>query len=540
MSGPTSKSGRVSLVGAGPGDPDLLTLAGRDQLAAADVVVYDRLIDPALLRHAPAQAELRYVGKASGEHSVPQEEIADLLIDRARAGKRVVRLKGGDPFVFGRGGEEAEALAAAGLAFDVVPGISSTIAAAAYAGIPLTHRDAASSFAAVTGHEDAAKSESTIDWGCLSTATDTLVVLMGLRALPAIAARLIEEGRSPDTPAAAIASGTTPRQRVVSASLATLADAVTAAKLESPVLTVVGQVVRYRETLRWYDSPHDRPLFGKSVLVTRSRDQASKMVDQLRREGAEPLELPTLEIVAVDTSPADSGAGQAPIDKAIDDLAGGSYDWVIFTSANGVHFFFERLTTIEADCMAIDARIFAGSKIAVIGSETANALSDFGLRADVIPERFVAESLLDALAEHELRDSRILLARAAEARDALPDGLRQRGATVDDVPLYETRRPAQPDPTIIARLEAGSVEIATFSASSAVRGCLEILDGRLELLQHVFIACIGPVTAQTAIGAGLHVDLVSEVHTIPGLVDALRARFANPSEPTPEGVQPHA
>jgi len=523
--------GLVSLVGAGPGDPDLLTLAGRDRLAAADVVVYDRLIDPTLLRHAPARAELRYVGKASGDHSVPQEKIVDLLIDRARSGKCVVRLKGGDPFVFGRGGEEAEALAEAGLAFDIVPGISSAIAAAAYAGIPLTHRDASSSFAAVTGHEDAAKSESTIDWGRLSTATDTLVVLMGLRALPAIAARLIEEGRSPDTPAAAIASGTTPRQRVVSATLATLAEAVAEAKLESPVLTVVGEVVRYRATLRWYDSTRERPLFGKSVLVTRSRAQASRMVERLRREGAEPLEFPTIEIV-----PSEPG----PIDQAIDDLAGGAYDWVIFTSANGVRLFFERLATIDADGMEIDARIFAGSEIAVIGSETAAALNDHGLRADVIPERFVAESLLEAFAQHELRDIRILLARAAEARDTLPDGLRQRGASVDDVALYENRHPTQADPEVIARLKAGSVEIATFSASSTVRGCLEMLDGRAELLRNAFIACIGPVTAQTAIDAGLHVDLVSEVHTIPGLIDALRTHFANPSEPKREGVQPHA
>ncbi len=527
-------SGLVSLVGAGPGDPDLLTLAGRDRIAAADVVVYDRLIDPTLLRHAPSQAELRYVGKASGQHAVPQEEIADLLIARARAGKRVVRLKGGDPFVFGRGGEEAEALAEAGLAFDIVPGISSAIAAAAYAGIPLTHRDASSSFAAVTGHEGAAKSKSTIDWGQLSTATDTLVVLMGLRALSTIATRLIAEGRSPNTPAAAIDSGTTPRQRVVTATLATLPAAVAEAKLESPVLTVIGEVVRYRERLRWFDSNRQRPLFGKSVLVTRSRTQASKMVDQLRREGAEPLELPTIEIV-VAPIPATTRTIQAPIDKAIDKLAGGSYDWLIFTSANGVRLFFERLNTLE-----IDARIFAGSEIAVIGSETAKTLSDYGLRADVVPEHFVAESLLDAFSGHELHNSRILLARAAHARNTLPEGLRRRGATVDVVPIYETRRPRKPDPTIIARLETGSVEIATFSASSTVRGCVEMLHGRLELLENVFVACIGPVTAQTAIDAGLRVDLVSNVHTIPGLIDALRAHFAAPGESKREGVKPHA
>ena len=443
----------------------------------------------------------------------------------------MVRLKGGDPFVFGRGGEEAEALAEAGLAFDVVPGVSSVMAAAAYAGIPLTHRDASSSFAAVTGHEGAAKSESTIDWGHLSTATDTLIVLMGLRVLPAIAARLIEKGRSPDTPAASIASGTTPRQRVVSATLGTLADAVAAADLESPVLTIVGDVVRYRETLRWFDSAQQRPLFGKSVLVTRSRAQASQMVDQLRREGAEPLEFPTIEIVPTDPGPAE---------QAIDDLGGGAYDWVIFTSANGVRIFFERL-----DAMEIDSRIFAASEIAVIGSETSNALRAHGLMADLIPETFVAESLLEAFAEHELSNSRILLARAAQARDILPDGLRQRGATVDDVPLYEARRPAQPDPVIIARLRADRVEIATFSASSTVRGCLEMLDGRTELLDNVFIACIGPVTAQTAIGAGLHVDLISDLHTIPGLIDALRAHFSTPTLPTleaqhPKGASPHA
>ena len=502
-------SGFVSLVGAGPGDPGLITVAGLDRLRRAEVVVYDRLAHPSLLAAVPADAERIYVGKAAADHAVPQDQIGQLLVDRARAGRRVVRLKGGDPFVFGRGGEEAEDLVAAGIDFDVVPGITSAIAVPAYAGIPITHRDAASSFAVITGHEAPGKARSRINWAALATGVDTLVFLMGRRALPDIAAQLIAEGRDPATPAAAIEWGTTPRQRTVSAPLADLPAAADAAALESPTVIVVGDVAALRNRLRWRD---DTPLFGKRVLVTRTRDQASALAGALLQEGAEPIELPTIEIVPRDPAPAIAAAGR---------LSSGAYDWVIFTSVNGVAQFWRALQSAGHD-----ARAFAGVRIAAIGPATVDALAAHGLRADVAPERSVAEGLLEAMAETQDRDAfanaRVLLPRAAGGRDLLVDWLCERGAEIDDLPVYESRRPATPDADVLARIEAGEIDVATFTASSTVRGCLDLLNGRRELLRDVTIACIGPITAQTAEEAGLHVDIVAAEHTIPGLVAALR------------------
>ena len=366
--GGSEGSGRVSLVGAGPGDPGLITVAGRERLRRADVVVYDRLAHPALVAEAPADAERIYVGKASADHAVPQEEIGRLLVDRARAGKRVVRLKGGDPFVFGRGGEEADDLVAAGVEFDVVPGITSAIAVPAYAGIPITHRDAASSFAVVTGHEAPGKPASRIDWAALATGVDTLVFLMGRRALAEIAAQLIAEGRDPATPAAAIEWGTTPRQRTVAAPLAELADAAEVAALSPPTVIVVGDVVALRERLRWYD---DRPLFGKRVLVTRTRAQAGKLSSALWDAGAEPIEFPAIEIVPRDLAPAVAAATR---------LAAGHYDWAVFTSANGVAAFWR-----ATEAAGFDARAFGGVRLAAIGPATVDALAAHGLRTDVAP-----------------------------------------------------------------------------------------------------------------------------------------------------------
>ncbi|MEE9276796.1 MAG: uroporphyrinogen-III C-methyltransferase [Dehalococcoidia bacterium] len=500
--------GFVSLVGAGPGDPGLITVAGRERLRNADVVVFDRLASPALLTEIRPDAERIDVGKAASAHTLPQEQIGRLLVARARAGKRVVRLKGGDPFVFGRGGEEAQELAEAGIEFEIVPGVTSAVAVPAYAGIPLTHRSLASSFAVITGHEDPTKNESTIDWAGVARGADTLLFLMGRSAIGEITARLVAEGRNPATPAAAIQWGTTPRQRCVTASLETLPSEVERAGLEPPVVIVVGEVVRLRERLRWFEQ---RPLFGKRVLVTRTREQASVLVRYLAEEGAEPLELPAIEIV-----PADA----APICDAVASLAAGDYQWVVFTSANGVHHFFRHLVEQE-----LDSRAFAGARVAVIGSETAQALRSYGLRADLAPERFVAEALVERFSEEPLADTRILLARAAHARDLLPGALRERGAHVDDVALYAAQRPTTPNQDIVRRLEAGDVDIATFTASSTVTGCLDLLAGRTEPLEKAFIACIGPVTAQTAREAGLRVDLVSEVHTIPGLVSALRTHY---------------
>lgn len=506
--GETGAAGFVSLVGAGPGDPELITLAGVARLRRADVVVYDRLAHPALVGEAPRGAERIYVGKAASDHAVPQDQIGRLLVDRARAGKNVVRLKGGDPFVFGRGGEEAEDLVAAGIEFDVVPGITSAVAVPAYAGIPITHREAASSFAVVTGHEATDRAESRIDWGALANGVDTVVFLMGRRALAEIAQRLIAEGRDPQTPAAAIEWGTTPAQRTITAPLLNLAAAADAAGLAPPTVIVVGDVVGLRERLRWRDRG---PLFGKRVLVTRTRAQASALSTALRAAGAESLEFPASEIVAVDPAPATAAAAR---------LAAGGYDWVVFSSANGVEWFWCALETA-----GLDTRAFGGVRLAAIGPATVEALGRRGLRSDVVPERFVAEALADALEAQITSGERVLLPRAAGARDVLPLRLQACGAQVDDLPVYESRRPTTPDPAVLARLEAGEIDIATFTASSTVRGCLALLDGRAELLRDVTIACIGPVTARTAAEAGLGVDLVAEEHTIAGLVSGLSDFF---------------
>ncbi len=504
----SDSAGFVSLVGAGPGDPGLITVRGRERLGRADVVVYDRLASKALLGVVRPEAERINVGKASSAHTVPQDQIGQLLVDRAQQGKYVVRLKGGDPFVFGRGGEEAGDLADAGIDFEIVPGVTSALAVPAYAGIPVTHRTVASSFAVITGHEDEAKSESSIDWARVAHGADTLIFLMGRRAMPEIVARLMAEGRDAATPAAAIEWGTTPNQRTVTATLDTLIERVEATNLQAPVVIVVGDVVTLRGRLQWFDR---RPLFGKRVLVTRTRAQASALVRRLSDEGAEALELPTIEVVAADA---------APIQEACRRLAEGQYNWTIFTSANGVGEFFRNLRAAN-----LDSRAFGATRIAVIGAETARALEPHGLRADVVPPTFVAEALLDALSGEIQAGSRVLLARAAEARDVLPRELRARGAIVDEVSLYATRRPEAPDAEIVRRIEAGEIDVATFTASSTVNGCIALLDGRAELLDNVLVACIGPITAQTARDAGLTVGLVSETHTIAGLVGALRDHY---------------
>ncbi|HET8628114.1 MAG TPA: uroporphyrinogen-III C-methyltransferase [Thermomicrobiales bacterium] len=513
----TRHSSLVSLVGAGPGDAGLLTVRGLERLRAAEVVVYDRLLDPRLLDEAPADAERIYVGKEPGRHALRQDEINALLVARGLAGRRVVRLKGGDPFVFGRGGEEAEALAAAGVHFEVVPGVTSAVAAPAYAGIPVTHRDATSAVTIVTGHEDPAREGSRLDWDALAR-SGTLVFLMGVGNLPAIAARLVERGRPADTPAAAIEWGTWARQRVVTGTLAGLHDAVTAAGLGSPATIVVGEVARLRERLRWFDDPARRPLLGKRVLVTRARAQASELSRALADLGAIPAELPAIRFA----DPED----YAPVDAAIADLA--AYGWVIFTSANSVARFFARLCGAGKD-----ARALAGARLVAIGSGTARALADQGLVADIVPERFVAEAVVERLTREDLAGARVLLPRAAEARDVLPRELARLGATVDVVPVYRTVQ-APPDPALLAALAAGEIDIVTFTSSSTVTNLVALIeetaDGRRRTaegrdpLGGALVACIGPVTAQTARERGLRVDVVAAEHSIPGLVAALVER----------------
>ncbi len=502
----------VSLVGAGPGDPSLITIGGAARLAEADVIVYDRLANPALLAHARADAERIYAGKEPDRHALTQDQINALLVEHGLAGKRVVRLKGGDPFVFGRGGEEAEALAAAGVPFEIIPGVTSAIAAPAYAGIPVTHRALASSFAVVTAHEDPAKDASSIDWPRLATGVDTLLFLMGLERLPQIVARLIEHGRAASTPVAVIEWGTLPRQRVVSGTLETIAAAVRDAGIGAPAVTVVGEVVRLRDGLRWFDM---RPLFGKRVLVTRTRDQASALSTELQAHGAEPIELPTIEL----TPSFDARA----VASAIEDLRTAGYGWVIFSSPNAVDEFMRHLR--EA---GLDVRAFGRTQIAAMGSGTRQPLAQSRLRADIVPQRFVAEGLLDAFSSRVMRGQRVLLPRAEGARPQIVDGLEAMGARVDELTLYRSDVPASPDAEGLRRLRAGEIDIATFASSSSVRNLVEMLGGDTAPLRATTIAAIGPITAQAVRDAGLEVGVTAEEYSIDGLVAALVEQFTPP------------
>jgi uroporphyrinogen III methyltransferase/synthase len=482
----------VYLVGTGPGDPGLMTSRALELIAAADVIVYDRLIPATALDGARQDALLLYAGKEGGGPSMPQEEIDAMLIEHGHAGREVVRLKGGDPFVFGRGGEEAEALRAAGIAFEVVPGVTAGVAAPAYAGIPVTHRDAASAVAFVTGHEDPSKPESALDWRALAAFPGTLVVYMGVRRLASIAEQLIAGGRAAEQPAAVIERGTFDDQRVVTATLASIAASATERGIRAPAIAVFGDVVALRERLRWFE---ERPLSGVSVAVTRARAQASGLASRLRALGAEVVEAPAIRI--------------SPLEGWLPDLR--SYDLVCLTSPNGVRLLFERMASA-----AVDARALSGARVAAIGPGTAAALRERGVLADVVPERFVAEGLIEALADVPVE--RALVARAAEARDVLPDALRERGAEVDVVPLYETVAESLSDEQLQA---VASADYVTFTSSSTVRFLFEAIDGRVRLRAR--LVSIGPVTSEALRERGFDPDVEAKRHDIDGLVEALLA-----------------
>ncbi len=508
----SARAGIVYLVGAGPGDPGLMTARSLELIATADAIFYDRLIPRGALGGARADAELVYVGKAPPEvprlehpyghlshgTSVSQGETNGRLVEAARAGKSVVRLKGGDPFVFGRGGEEGEALRAAGVEFEVVPGVTAGIAASAYAGIPVTHRDDASAVAFVTGHEDPEKAETALDWEALARFPGTLVFYMGVKQLADNAAALIAAGRDRDEPAAAVERGTMAGQRTVVATLATLAEAVEREGVRAPALIVVGPVVARREALAWLER---RPLHGRRIVVTRARAQASGLAATLRSLGAEVVELPAIRI--------EPRTESEEVRNAVKRI--GEYALICLTSPNGVRVLFEALSAAGLDARALGT-------VAAIGPGTARALSERGISADVVPRRFVAEGLIEALADVEIQGRRVLVARAAEAREVLPDALRERGADVDVIALYETVREAPSEETVEA---AQAADYVTFTSSSTVRNLTEALGQRFPAAAR--IVSIGPVTSEAAREAGLEVHVEAERHDVDGLLAALLA-----------------
>ncbi|PYT30293.1 MAG: uroporphyrinogen-III C-methyltransferase [Acidobacteria bacterium] len=485
----------VSLVGAGPGDPDLITCKGRHVLEQADAVLYDHLANEALLRLAPPHAELLYVGKKKSVHAFTQEEICRMMIERARRGLAVVRLKGGDPFIFGRGGEEAETLAEAGIPFEIVPGVTSPLGIAAYTGVPLTHRDHTSVVTFVTGHGVAH-----IDWDKVGHA-ETLVIFMGLTTFAEIAHEVIQRGRSPETPAMAVRWGTRRDQETIVGTLATLPDLIQRRGLKPPATIIVGEVVRLREKLNWFER---LPLFGRRIVITRAREQAGSLGEKLGTLGAEVLELPSIEIVPA--------SDYGPLDRAIADL--GAYEWLIFTSVNGVRFFLERLDASKCDLRALRARI------CVIGEATKSAIESLHLKVDLIGEEYVAEGLIQAFHDIDVKGRRILLPRAAAARDVLPRSLGDRGACVDVVEAYRTVVPEKAGQRATEIFGSGrKPDWITFTSSSTVQNFVRLAG--TEVLGGIKVASIGPVTTATARKLGIDVAVEASVYTTGGLVEAI-------------------
>jgi len=511
----TDRVGRVYLVGAGPGHPGLITVRGLECIRAADCIVYDALVGRELLAEARQDAELCFVGKRGGHPSMPQDQINALLVEKALVHARVCRLKGGDPFVFGRGGEEALHLRAHGVPFDVVPGVTSAVAAPAYAGIPVTHRGLATSVAFITGHEDPAKEESSIDWARLACGVDTLVILMGVSRLRALVALLAENGRDPGTPVALVQWGTTPDQVTVTGTLETIADVAEAAQIGAPVAMVVGDVVSLRNQLAWAER---YPLFGRRIVVTRARPQASELSRLIREQGGVAVEAPAIRIAAPD----DFG----PLDAAIDRLP--SYHVAVFTSANGVDRFVQRLEHHQ-----LDIRALAGIELVCIGPKTAEAFTRRGIRVSAVPETFVAEALVELLSARDLRGKRILLARAAEAREVLPDSLRAAGAEVDVVPAYRTIRDDTDITEVVELFESGCVDAVTFASAGTVSQFVGLLgeERARTYLGRTAVAVIGPITAQAVEALGLAAAIRARESTIESLVEAIAEYFAGKRRP---------
>jgi len=507
-----SPPGRIYLIGAGPGDPGLLTIKGKVCIEQADVIVRDYLANEEFLCYAKPRAEVIFAGKKGGESHIDQDEINRILIDRARRGKIVVRLKGGDPFIFGRGGEEAAAAAAAGIPFEIVPGVTAAVGVPAYAGIPLTHRNVASSVTFITGHEDPEKENRLVSWDKLP-GSGTLVFYMGLGNLPEIAEQLIRHGRAPDTPIAVVRWGTKPEQQTVVGTLQNIVIRVRDEGLRPPALIIVGEVVKLREQLNWFEG---RPLFGKRILVTRARDQAVEFTELLKLYGADPVEFPTIEVVPPESWDA--------LDEGVRRIE--EYDWLIFTSVNGVVYFLERLRAGGKDIRAL-----RGIKLCAIGPRTAQEIERMGVRVDLMPDEYVAEALIDQMGRQELKGRRILIPRAAVARDILPEALTRMGARVDVVAAYRTIRPTRDVDWVKNVLQARQISVITFTSSSTVRNFVDMFgpDEARRLLQGVAVACIGPITAKTVEDYGLAVQILPKDSTIPSLAQAIVEHFTTHS-----------
>lgn len=505
----TAKTGKVYLIGAGPGDPGLLTIKAKECIENADVVVYDYLASPYLLEYAKDDAQIIYVGKKGGDHTLSQDGINQLLVDKAKEGFSVARLKGGDPFVFGRGGEEAQMLLKDNVSYEVVPGVTSAVAAPAYAGIPITHRDHTSFVSFITGHENPDKKNSSMQWDVYAKSNATLVFFMGVKNLPNIVKQLIDHGKDKNTPIALVRWGTTTKQQTVTGTLDNIVDVVKKAGLKSPASIVIGNVVKLRDELAWFDK---RPLFGRRIVITRARAQASSMVSTLTKLGAQCIEIPTIKIEA----PEDL----SPLKESINNLK--KYDWLVFTSVNGVKFFFDTLFE-----MGKDVRVLGHLKFACIGPVTKERLGDYGIISDILPETYRAESVVDAFADVEIKGKKVLLPRAKKARTILPEELSKMGALVDEAIAYETGLCEDGKEELIKLLENNEIDAVTFTSSSTVSNFVSLLDARdvKSLLSNVLTASIGPITSDTARSLGIEPDLEAEDYTIQGLTDVLLTHY---------------
>ncbi len=509
------KTGVVFLIGAGPGDPGLLTLKGKECIACADTIIYDYLANRELLKFSKANAEIIFAGKRKGNMALPQEKINELLVEKAREGRMVARLKGGDPFIFGRGGEEALALATHDIPFEIVPGVTSAVAVAAYAGIPLTHRDYVTTLAFTSGHEDPSKSESKIPWRALAKDIGTVVFYMGISNLQGIVSNLTKFGCDPKTPIALIRWGTKPDQETLVGTLENIVHEAKTHAFSPPVTIIVGDVVHLRKDLNWFEK---KPLFRKRVLVTRAPGQARELVQSLTQHGAEPVEYPTIQIIAAPDF--------SDLDQALERIT--SYDWLIFTSANAVKFFFERLTFLRKD-----ARALAGVKIAVIGEKTGNALKKKNVEADLVSEEALAEGLVRAFSNRDLSGKRFLIPRAREAREVLPEALRKKGGVVDIVEAYRTVIPERDRDWLVKQFQNKEIDVVTFTSASTVHNFFEMMDGpkAQKLLEDVVLVSIGPITQQKVEAFGLKVHVLPQEQTVESMVEALVHYFEKGERP---------